>query len=475
MAIFVMTRLMENKNSNGEPEGYHPSIFDYDGSHSMKRSRPYRSSLDYKLGSGNPGRYVFPPQPMSTGRMSPNEEHLQQQQQQAARKVMTRARTSSGIPPQQLTLEDLQNLDEESLMRVLYENPHLAQEAERLRQQHSPRGDGTSSSKNKMMSSSSRMMDRKYHRRADGTVRTGENSYIEDLRKDGFPVVQWVIVLLLIGGLAYQLHKSLKGPDKTKKSKKGKGSNNEKKIDSELDRLAEEVGPSVKTKNSAAPIKKKAPKKKPAKAKAPAPAPDSTNGKTKKKKETFDPAVPALTVSEPQVDQGEWQVVGKATEKKKNAEDKEDKDTKADASTEPIVPVNGSKSDGLKSSTETDEETLTNTNGSSNNDKDATDKEIESTPVADSKEDVAVSGKKKSRKKKKNSSTSKSSAPSASATEAAAASATEAPLNAEKVAEDDAALAKQLQKEEENLAAAAVGTREDTWEEVVVKKRRSKA
>eukprot|EP00977_Amphora_coffeiformis_P027558 scaffold34621_cov166-Amphora_coffeaeformis.AAC.1 len=476
-----MTRLMDkNSGGSGEPAGYHSSIFDYDGdsgSSTMKRSRPYRNSLDYKLGSTNPSMYVIPPQPMTSGRSQHHDEYMQQQQQQAARKVMTRARGSSGIPPQHLTLEDLQNLDEETLMRVLNENPHLAQEAERIRQQHSSRGTGGTKMNRMTSSSSSAMMDRKYHRRADGTVHTEENSYIEELRKDGFPVIQWALVLLLIGGLAYQLYKSLKGPVKTKKSKKGKESITQKAIDRELERLAAEVDPSVKTKKSTNSAKKKPTPKKKASAKpkaaaTPAAAADKSNGRVTKKTTSFDPAVPALTVSQAQVDQGEWQVVGKTVEKKKAVDGKEDveveetKNPKSDAST---APANGSTNDAPKDSTGKKEETPLDTNGGSAKEVAST-KGPEAAPAANAGDGFTVSGKNKNKKKKKKSANTASSVANNTAPPA-----TETPAKAGSTAVDDAALAKQLQSEEDNLAATDAGTKEVVWEEVVVKKKRSKA
>ena len=134
-----MTRLSEKK-SGADPSGYHSAIFDIDkngnsgrGSNgssgsTMKRSRPYRSSLDYKLGAEDPSMFVTPP-PNHQGARGGGDGGGDGDGPPPPPPRMgtsTRARGSSGIPPQQLTLDDLHHLDEETLTRVLYENPHLA-------------------------------------------------------------------------------------------------------------------------------------------------------------------------------------------------------------------------------------------------------------------------------------------------------------------------------------------------------------
>ena len=515
-----MTRLLDPQKSDATT-GYQPSIFEYDGSSSsggMKRSRRSSSaststtgsssSLDYKfMGNEDPTKYVIPPPPQhyrrgTTTREGGTDDHS------LPRKVKTRARGSSGIPPPEVvaqqqhswTLEELQNLDEETLVRVLYENPQLTAEVDRLR-----RSSGTTMD-TKMSSSSKRgmTMDRnKRQRSAAGTL--DKTSYLEEMRKDGIPVVQWTILLVLLGALLYQLYKALQGPAAKKtssnysskknttaaasSSKKNK-SRSTKVLDSELERLAQEVGPSVQSKTVTS-VKKKMTKKKGSSSK-----PKSSNATTSinrsgssktekpKKVEPFDPTVPALaseTFHEgaTATDQEGWKVVG-ATGSKPNEKKKTSTPTKETnvANTNTAVATVENTNNAPAAAVVTPDangKRVAKENPASSPTETVLQPQVEPPAVSPTnetkKESILVqddgftqtTGKKKKKKKK-------------TAENKEASSDTIVPTTT--TTADDEALAEKLQLEEQNLAAAsgkAANTKEDVWEEVVIKKRRPKA
>lgn len=457
-----MTRLKDNKP--GEPAGYQSAIFDYDGGNNkMKRTRPYRSSLDYKLAAApgsNNNMYVIPPPSSSASGGGMGQASGRSQDQSTPRMVTTRARGSSGIPPPhqqgEWTLEDLQHLDEETMMRVLYENPHLAAEVERLQQENNNAA---------MDQMRRRTNDRSSARRK--AVDSG-SSYIDDLRKDGIPVVQWVMCLLLLGALVYQIYKTLQGPSTTGKAAKKAPKGSQKKkvkatasLDSELERLAAEVGPSVQTKKGttgAAVVKKKPAKKKPtAKPKGAttvaAPATE-TNGMVRKKVQPLDRTLPASDGGE-HSEQGSWHVVGsKPSSEKKKATPEADG-----------TPDNGGST---VATTGTNDENSATTPAVET----VKDKEPEHAPApvapesaSEPKQPTTSNGTSGKKKKKKNK-------PRVTPDTSPAKVSTTAPVPTEA---DDAALAQALQQQENKLASVAATADENVWEEVVVKKRKPKA
>jgi hypothetical protein len=482
-----MTRLTE-KQKPGDPQAYHPAIFDYEtagSGSSMKRSRPYRSSLDYKLGGlEDATMYVVPPRPVtpaasSTARGGGAAE--------APRRVTTRARGSSGIPPQQLSLEDLQHLDEETLMRVLMENPHLAEEAERLTKEQmatkrrssrssssTNSGSSSSGSGSNDSSSSKKKMDRAYHRRADGSVHQEDASYIEEMRKDGVPVVQWSVLLLLLGGLFYSLYAG-SGKKKTRKtSTKAKGV-----VDSELEKVVAAIG-LVEPETSKAAVNKKSKKAKPSATKpktlTPAKvtkAPD--RAATTSKSEPFDPAVPALVAQvDTAGDQAGWQVVGATLPKA--AVDPAEAEPKKPIPQETPKESTASTKDTVESTTDTSTEHM---NGSAD-----LETAVDPNGKASAVEASAKSQTKKKKGKKSKPVTTEAVKDLSDRPKEASATPTEKESN-ESASSDgtaptmdgDAALALELQEQEEKMADAPKKEAmpgDTTWEEVPQKKRRPK-
>jgi hypothetical protein len=481
-----MTRLTE-KQKPGDPQAYHPAIFDYEtagSGSSMKRSRPYRSSLDYKLGSlEDATMYVVPPRPVtpaasSTARGGGAAE--------APRRVTTRARGSSGIPPQQLSLEDLQHLDEETLMRVLVENPHLAEEAERLtkeqmatkrrssrRSSSTNSGSSSSGSGSNDSSSSKKKMDRAYHRRADGSVHQEDASYIEEMRKDGVPVVQWSVLLLLLGGLFYSLYAG-SGKKKTRKTgTKAKGV-----VDSELEKAVAAIG-LVEPETSKTVVKKKSKKAKPSATKPKTVTPAKVTkapdrAATTSKSEPFDPAVPVLVAQvDTAGDQAGWQVVGatlpKAAADPAEAEPKkpipQETPKEAASTKETVVATTGTSTE--------------HTNG--NADQGAA---VDFNGKASAEEASAKSQTKKKKGKKSKPANAEAVKDSSDGPKEASATPTEKESNESAPSDGtaptmdgDAALALQLHEQEEKMADAPKKEAmpgDTTWEEVPQKKRRPK-
>jgi hypothetical protein len=286
-------------------------------------------------------------------------------------------------------LEDLQYLDSDSLRQAIQDNPHLAQQIERLQQEEafangdqmssssSSRGGGSSSSSSSSSSSRSnrtmKKMDRPYRRRPDGTVYQEEDSYLEEMRKDGIPIVKWITVLVLLIALVYQIYQTLKGPDggkdkKTKNKKKRTSSSsttmrtNNVKLDAEkIERLAAEVGPSVQkgnpssTTTTTSSTKKKSQKKKVVsnnKAKSSTSTalssvnPNTSTPTIKKRVQPLDRTLPAAMGNDDATDQGSWHVVGKTAEKKKEASPTAKEATSATAT----VPENGTWTEDVPNS-----------------------------------------------------------------------------------------------------------------------------
>jgi hypothetical protein len=144
--------------------------------------------------------------------MTEQQQYEQQQQQPAKQQpdpprrspYATRARGSSGIPPPTLDLNDLEGMNEEELMQALYNDPELAELAAEAGRAKKATGGSTSSSSRKAKAKAGITKDGYYP------------SHIQEKMQEGIPVVQWIIILLLLGAGLYQLKKTLELPDKKK-------------------------------------------------------------------------------------------------------------------------------------------------------------------------------------------------------------------------------------------------------------------
>jgi hypothetical protein len=275
------------------------------------------------------------------------------------------------------------------------------------------------------------------------------------LQKQGFPFMQWAIVLLVCAFAFYRLYKFAKPqPASVKQKVKRKAGKKALeraplKDDYVLSKVVAEIeGAGDDTKEASGKGQQKKAKKKPAKkvkakpALTPkskeysdsdsdaAPAPRLTKSKQKKVKLVAEPAVNTLDD-----DSRDWQVVG------------------AKAAPTPVSLTNG----GSALKPPSAEESVKLPNGSG------------PTPVAETQTGDSQSGKKKKKPKKKADSGTASSSAITDATTAAS-----SPTGGEDndAVDDDEALALRLQAEENSLAPNAA--QDDVWAEVSTKKKKSK-
>jgi hypothetical protein len=327
---------MSSSSTNADPTriGPNPAILDQLlPSSDRKRSRPASSSLDYKATSESnlvtPPRHAAPSTQKNQQQQYEDQWSSQQEQQQQQRpRIATRARGSSGIPPRsKLELDDLQGMPEEEVMRALYEDPELAAAAaaqmEEDAEPRSPRSKTTSKhSRNKQ-------------RQKENQSLPGKR---EDLLKDqGFPFVQWIILLLLLGAGLYQIYKSFLSPKSSKAPTKVKGSNASGNKTTKPKQKANKNNKPVVVLNNRSVVHKKQPlaeeQQKPVLKEHPQPSTTETARKPEMKKKPRKPKVVKKKPDEPvtpepevliipkniqtttseDVDQGEWQTVGTNT------------------------------------------------------------------------------------------------------------------------------------------------------------------
>jgi hypothetical protein len=303
-------------------------------------------------------------------------------------------------------------------------------------------------------------MDRAYHRRADGSVHQEDASYIEEMRKDGVPVLQWSVLLLLLGGLFYSLYS---GSGK-KKSRKADDAKAKAILDRELEKVVAAIG-SVEPETTKTATKKKSKKPKPSATKPKTTTPKAIyRPATTIKSKPFDSTVPTLVKQDDDTagDQAGWQVVGallpktaaaevapKKAIQEEEMESKEQADSTVELADIPTDLTNGTAVVG----------TAVDLNG---------------------KASVEEAGTQSRTKKKRGNKITHANAEAAKGasdgpkgastlpTEASGEDATEAPTM-----DGDAALALKLQKQEEKMADPPA-TSDTTWEEVTQKKRRAK-
>jgi hypothetical protein len=446
-----------------------------------KRSRPTSvSSLDYQARAKKDQLTTTKP-----GKRKPQQQQQpDQQQQQYRRSISTRARGSSGPPPRKFDLSDLEGMDEDQLLQALYEDPELAATAAKAAEQAKKQKRSTrKASSNTRKASSTTPPKDQYYRSADGSVKD-VGQYPEHLREmidGGVPVTQWVILLVLLCAGLYQLRKAVVGPPatavstsplKTRSADKGKtkASKQQKKVKKKDEKPpAPEVEDStqVTTRSLPPPQKKASP--------APVPVPaDKQNAKNKKKTKgtTSDKRKKEDTVQQ-QPDKAS------AGESSTSAIDVAERDTLATKTTS--VPIHtetadeddewqtvtksrtavpsepkteSAKSSELDSQESPDEGMPDLVNGEQENKEDVTET---NNAAASQTQESDVTNKKSKKQPKQQQKKHNSSG------------------NGAVVTDDDAALALKLQKEEETFAqGGSAPDQEETWEEVSVKKNKSK-
>ena len=126
------------------------------------------------------------------------------------RNFPSRARGGSGPPPQSYnTLADLDGLGEADILKALYDNPHLAREAAQLvESKDSNKLDGKSS-RGTTGTTGARSTTKKPRSTSRGSRDSPEN-----LQQQNIPVFQWIVLVVLLGTVAYQLRKVILAPDK---------------------------------------------------------------------------------------------------------------------------------------------------------------------------------------------------------------------------------------------------------------------
>ena len=256
-----------------------------------RHSRPSStSSLDYRSPTGQNSK-VATTKPMKKKKpqhqinLTPEEQQQQLQQQILARgnPQQRRAQGSAG-PPRKWDLTDLGSMTEQEMIRALYEDPDLANQAVKAAELEKSRtGAGSTGPPTGAKKSRGR-----YYRSSDGSAKDVSEypDHIRELMDGGVPVMQWIILLVLLGAGLYQLRKSLAVPDKKKaiggssakkgaeKSGKGKQKKTSKKNPETMKIVAHEKtaqtlleqkkkkSPEPATKNLATPAKKQISKRK---------------------------------------------------------------------------------------------------------------------------------------------------------------------------------------------------------------------
>lgn len=258
---------------NGETNGPNAEIVDHllGGTQAASSRRLARSSsvsvssLDYKakgrksenLATTKPGKRKAPPQQV-------NEQ--QQQQQHLRRVVPTRARGSSGPPPRKYDLSDLDTMDEEQIIKAIYDDPELAAAAAAKaaeQKKRPPTGPPTGARKSR---------DRQNRASSGRSKEFSEYpDHLREMMDGGVPVTQWIILVALLGVGLYHLIKLLQGPTKKKAaltsigSSKGRGTergvrvSKHKKAKRKSDKIRREEGSTKKAEEKPAVLPKQAP------------------------------------------------------------------------------------------------------------------------------------------------------------------------------------------------------------------------
>jgi hypothetical protein len=477
-------------------------------------TRRLRSSLDYKvmksdhLTTTKPGKRKNPQQQQQ--QLTPEEERLMGRQQEA--KVFkyhsSRSRGHNGPPPQRFGMSDLDSMSQEQVMHALYTDPELAQEAARVAAERAEQEAPPSAAPTPRSRRSKKAAPKEFSEHPD---------HLRELMDGGVPVLQWAILVVLLGAVLYQLRKILTLPDTNdqakgrargkagpkKSAKKSKGPYI--KVSSELPTVEEAVR--AIGEDFTPPSPKKAPKKPPVAASKKKKKVKVNNGTTTAKKvqpestskaessskkepeKTATDTAPSL-VAESEDSGAGWQTVLK---------------TRAPSEAPPAVAPVASKEPSAPAASKEPTVAAKQPVPTEKAAAPPTTKEepqvVEApVPVEDKKENISLddmngftTAKKKKKKKSKGPSvdiehaTSTPSVPpgftapayvppgfaAASVPPGFAAAPNEVSQQAKSETDDDEALAKKLQLEEEKNAKAASGeVQNDVWEEVATRKRK---
>mmetsp|Transcript_23440 Transcript_23440/g.65207 ORF Transcript_23440/g.65207 Transcript_23440/m.65207 type:complete len:511 (-) Transcript_23440:293-1825(-) len=490
-----MTRLADGSFSNKGrigPDGIYSHVFEHfveqHTEYGRRRRQNPTSSLDFKVeGAASPTSLAGPHKSM---KMEMGQVRNQEQQhQRTASRASTRARgSSSGLPPHRYTLEELEGMDSDTFLKVLRDDPELAAAF-----QNSYNNNNNNNKKPQRMKRASGSSGSSSG--TGGSKRGGKSSneratkeeFIEDLRKGGFPVVQWSITVLVVVIATWQLYLLLSGPQANKKQKlarkkhpKRKGTKGKVDEDAE-DNLVVEMEKVVAAPQLGQKKKAKRPSKKASKPKtkqqqqqsveAPAPKVEIPPAKQQENRDAQLAAALAGGWGDEQPDAGEWQTVGKRTVPNDNSATANNEPTVKSA-TIAATPSNGESHSNTSSKKETkadevvlDSDAVPSLDQEKPSEKVEPQKQPNPAPVDNSSSTTAKTTKKKKKKAKGQR--------NGSATAPAGATNAES-TNSSSTTEADAVLALELQSEEEKLAkvaASATQKSEVVWEEVTVRRK----
>lgn len=471
-------RLVEDEPTGGEKQGM-------GGGQHTRRSR---SSLDFKVQQTTPLTTTKPGKRKNRQQQQLEEEEHQlmvMRNQPKFRYHQSRARGNAGPPPTRYELSDLEHLSREQVMHALYSDPELAQEAARMAEKMSEKEGPPSAAPTKSRRSSS-----------SGKKRVAKefSEYPDHLRErmdGGVPVLQWVILLVLLGAALFQLRKILTLPDTKdpakgrargkvgpkKSTKKVKGSSTE--ISSGLATVEEavraigeaDVAPSAKKSvKKATPVPPK--KKKRVKANNGAVAPkkqqpeatsaDESPSEKDSGKSATDTTVPLVapmqtsTTREGNDTDAGWQTVSKARAPSEAAQPAAAPTTSKKKSSTAKPPVSAEEAKAIPS--EKDKSPVEKESAALNGKK-------ENTPPTSTNGSSAANKKKNKKKKSKEGGNATPSVPPGFGV------LSNEPVKSETA--NDEALAKKLQLEEETMTHTTGGEApDDVWEEVTTTRKR---
>ena len=460
---------------------------------SMGPAKRGRSSLDYKVRT----RSTEPITTTKPGKRKNSRQALEEQkaretaaaaaQLDARMPIKSRARGSSGPPPRKFELSDLDGMSEAQILEALYADPDLAQSVAKMAEQMStdgkspPPGAPAGARKNRRSPLGSKKARKEFSEYPD---------HMRELMDGGVPVMQWVILLALLGLALYQLRKILTLPDTKDQNKgrgqrvKGSGKKGAKKdlgavedtlraidIDT-LEPAVVKQGASSKSPKKGAPAAKK---KKKGKVNAGTPSKkqqkemlsaNETTGANEPVKEVdttapFTAPIQSAAASAADDDGAGWQTVSKSSapappvSKDSEASNGNSAPSNSKASNGNSAPSNSKSSEGKPKAAPSAEEAPLAVHGKKEN-----------TPPA---MNGSTAGKKKKKKKAKAGTSEEQPSSKSPAAGTIPKDKPEA-----KATDGDEVLAKKLQREEETVAtSAAKGSAEtDVWEEVTARKRK---
>lgn len=183
----------------------------YDDSRTGRRGSS-GSSLDYRYKNDGSATTTKP-----TKRKNPQQQQQHQQNnQQQGPSYSTRARGSSGPPPRKYDLSQIETMDEYQLIQAIREDPEFAAAAAKYTNQAIKESENQAPTTKPTGAKKARQDG--YYRSSDGNAKdiTEYPEHIRELMDSGVPVTQWVVLLLILGAIVFQMRKVLIGPEKKK-------------------------------------------------------------------------------------------------------------------------------------------------------------------------------------------------------------------------------------------------------------------